>query len=201
MGGVNRARVGRVLALGAGVLSSWAVYGLLSAVDLARALGWNVNLPPAVLSLVGAGAFFGLLYYLLSRFAWKWPVVTWLIKVPDISGAWDCEGVTLDAVGKPKHCWQGEITIKQCWDKLRIQLKTSTSGSSSISAAVAHDSINGFVLLYHYRNEPKPGPGDLAAHAGCAVMTIGKELESATGEYFNGRGRLNFGTMQWRKRN
>lgn len=123
------------------------------------------------------------------------------LKVPNISGTWDCIGNTLNTDGSIKHNWQAEITIVQSWDKLRIRLVTTTSGSSSISAALAHDSVDGFVLLYHYRNDPKVGATGLASHMGCSVMTIAKSLESATGDYFTGRGRNNFGTMIWTKRN
>jgi hypothetical protein len=69
-----------------------------------------------------------------------------------------------------------------------------------MSAALAHDSVDGFVLLYHYRNDPKPGSVGLASHTGCCVMTIAKDVKTATGEYFNGRGRMTFGTMDWTRR-
>jgi hypothetical protein len=31
-------------------------------------------------------------------------------------------------------------------------------------------------------------------------MTIAQDLRSATGDYFNGKGRMTFGTMDWKKR-
>lgn len=201
MGGANRAKVGRLLSIAASTLSGVLVFMLLSAVDLAKKLGWNVNAPPTLLSLAGAGMVFGFLYWVLNKWAWKWPGVGLALKVPDISGTWDCVGKTLNSDGSTKYDWQGEVTIVQSWDKLRIRLVTPTSGSSSISAALAHDSIDGFVLLYHYRNDPKASATGLASHTGCSVMTVAKDLQSAGGEYFNGRSRMNFGTMTWTKRN
>lgn len=200
MGGANRASVGRLLSFAASAISGALVFAILYSVDLANKLGWNVNAPPTLLSLVGAGAVFGFLYWVLNKWAWKWPGVGLLLKVPDISGTWDCEGKTIGADGSTKFEWQAVITIIQSWDKLRIRLATSTSGSSSISAALAHDTVDGFVLLFHYRNEPRPEAVELKAHTGCAVMTIAKDLRSAEGEYFTGRGRMTFGTMKWTKR-
>jgi hypothetical protein len=201
MGGANRAKVGRILSFAASAVSGSLVFVLLTVVDIAKTFGWNVNAPPTLLSLLGAGAVFGFLYWVLNKWAWKWPGIGRALKVPDISGTWDCEGITLEANGSTKYAWQAEVTIVQSWDKLRIRLATKTSGSSSISAALAQDNIDGFVLLYHYRNDPKTGAAGLASHAGCSVMTIAKDLKSAAGDYFNGRGRMTFGTMNWTKRN
>ncbi|MEK2603347.1 hypothetical protein [Burkholderia arboris] len=201
MGGANRANIGRLLSLVASAISGALVFTLLTAVDLAKKLGWNVNAPPTLMSLLGAGAVFAFLYWVLNKWAWKWPGIGLVLKVPDISGKWDCVGKTLDGDGSTKYEWLAEVTIVQSWDKLRIRLANKTSGSSSISAALAHDSVDGFVLLYHYRNDPKAGATGLASHTGCSVMTIAKDLKSATGDYFNGRGRMTFGTMNWTKRN
>lgn len=197
MGGMNRAKVGRMLTIVASGISAGLVFALLAAVDLAQKLGWNVNAPPMLLSLLGAGAVFAGLYFVLNHWAWKWPGISSLLKVPDLSGTWSCQGRTLDAEGQTRYEWQASITVVQYWDKLRIRLSTQNSGSSSMSAALAHDSVDGYVLLYHYRNDPKPGAVGLASHTGCAVMTIAKDVKSATGEYFNGRGRMSFGTMNW----
>ena len=54
LGAMNRALVGRYLGLIAAAVSAGIVYLLLSAVDLAERLGWNVNVTPSILSLVGA---------------------------------------------------------------------------------------------------------------------------------------------------
>lgn len=201
LGGVNRAKVGRVLSGVASAASGALVFLLLSAVDLAKKLGWHANVPPTVLSLLGAGVVFGALYWILNKWAWKWPGIGLVLKVPDISGTWDCAGTTLSSDGSIRYEWTANVIIIQSWDKLRIRLANATSGSNSISAALAQDSVDGFVLLYHYRNDPKADAVSLASHTGCSVMTIATDLKSATGDYFNGRGRMTFGTMNWTKRN
>ena len=202
MGGTNRAKIGRYLSLASSAISAGLVFVLLAAFDLAKQLGLPVNLPPAVLSLVGAGMVFAALYWVLNRYVWKWPGVDRLLKVPDLAGAWTCFGESLGPDGRATHKWNGEVTIVQTWDKLRIRLKTDQSGSNSVAAALAHDSVDGFVLLYQYRNDPKiDGTAvGMASHMGCAVVTVSKDLKSATGEYFNGGGRSTFGKMIWTRR-
>ena len=72
LGGLNRTKVGRYLSLLAASVSAGIVFILLSAVNIAHRWGLPVNLTPAVLSLVGAGAVFAALYWLFDRAAWRW---------------------------------------------------------------------------------------------------------------------------------
>lgn len=199
LGGVNRAKVGRYLALASAGVSGAITFLLLTLVDVAHRFGLPANLPPEVLSLAGAGSVFGVLYWLLNRYAWRWVGVTQWLKVPNLAGDWTCKGETIDADGNVRYSWHGTITITQSWDKLRVRLKTSQSGSNSISAALVRDDIDGFVLLYHYQNDPKLGETELRAHRGFAEITFRKDLRSGEGEYFNGHGRNTFGRMQLTK--
>ena len=91
LGGYNRTHVGRWLYRAAALLSGLIVFALLSAVDLARAFGLNVNLPPTVLSLLGAGAVYGVLYWVFDRYGWKFSPLSRILRVPDLSGNWVCE--------------------------------------------------------------------------------------------------------------
>jgi hypothetical protein len=199
IGGINRERIGRYLALLAATISGWIVFVLLSAVDLARRLGVSVNLPPAVLSLVGAGTIFGILYWIFNRFAWRWRYLGLLLKVPDLRGEWQCKGKSLKADGTLDQQWNGTITITQSWDKLRIRLKTPQSSSNSVSAALVQDDMDGYILLYHYKNDPMIGEPELQSHRGFAELAFDKRCRSANGEYFNGHGRFTFGTLHLKK--
>lgn len=167
-------------------------------VDFAKAFNINVNVPPVVFSLVSAGIVFFVLYWILNKYAWKWPFITKLLSIPDLSGSWTCQGESLNADGAVNYLWKGEIIVIQTWDKLRIRLKSPQSGSNSVAAALATDPADGFVLLYQYENDPNVGEPNLSSHIGCAVVTIDKNLTSATGEYFNGR-RSTYGKMTWTK--
>ena len=200
LGGVNRAKVGRYLALASASVSGGIVFLLLALADAAHRFGLPASLRPEVLSMVSAGTVFGVLYWLLNRYAWRWVGVAHWLNVPNLRGEWRCHGETINSAdGTVKFTWQGTVTITQSWDKLRVRLKTGQSGSNSISAALVPDDIEGCVLLYHYQNDPKIGEPDLRAHRGFAEITFAKDLKSAEGEYFNGRGRNTYGRMRFTK--
>jgi hypothetical protein len=197
LGGYNRTHVGRWLYRAAALLSGLIVFALLSAIDLARAFGLNVNLPPTVLSLLGAGAVYAALYWLFDRYGWKVSPLSRILKVPDLSGVWDCEGTPVAPAGSQP--WTGRVTVVQSWDRLRIHLETSQSVSDSITAALQFDAAAGYHLMYHYRNQPRAAESALTPHHGFAELTFSSDLRTANGDYFNGRGRNTFGTMSWTK--
>ncbi|WIW50479.1 hypothetical protein ML401_35785 (plasmid) [Bradyrhizobium sp. 62B] len=198
-GGLNRAKVGRYLTLIAASVSAAIVFTLLSVVDVANRFGLNVNLPPSVLSLVGAGMVFAALYWTLDRYAWRWPFLNAALKVPDLAGSWSCEGRSLKPDGSLGYAWKATLTIFQTWDKIRVRLKTDQSGSDSIAAALICDDAEGYRLLYNYRNDPAIGEVDLRSHLGSCMLIFSKDLESAEGEYFNGHGRFTFGTISLKR--
>lgn len=199
LGGVNRAQVGRYLTRTASVVSGILVWALLQAVDIAKGLGLGVNLPPVVLSLLGAGTVYAGLYFLFRKRIWRLPWVMRWLKVVNLSGVWDCEGSPFVRPDSKATPWKATVTITQDWDRFRIHLKTAQSASNSIVAALTTDPIEGYVLLYSYRNEPKPGEAELSVHRGFAKLVFDKELKRAEGDYFNGDGRHSSGTMILRR--
>ena len=193
VGGYNRSHVGRWLGRLAAAISAVLVFILLALVDLARLLRIDVNLPPMVLSLLGAGAVYAALYWLFDRMAWKVGPISRFLKAPDLSGTWRCTGLRMEQ--QPPVPWSGDVTIIQSWDKLRVHLETPTSCSDSVAAALVHDAAAGYRLMYHYKNQPRIGALGLTAHHGFAELTFSPDGQTATGEYFNGRGRNTYGTM------
>ena len=200
LGGLNRAAMGRTLSLIAAAAASVLVALALAAIDIARALGIGQSIPQVVLWPVTAGLIYGALYWVFDQHVWKLPRLSKLLKVPDLSGTWLCQGQTLRADGTPDRAWTAEVAIVQSWDRLRIRLKTPQSTSNSIAAALVYDRADGYRLLYNYRNEPRIGESDLAAHRGSAELVFAHDLKSATGEYFNGHGRYTFGTMTLKRK-
>lgn len=196
LGGLNRAKVGRYLGIVAATVSAAIVFVLLSVASFVQKLGLPANLTPSVMSLAGAGAVFGALYWLFNRYLWRWPLLSMALKVPNLGGEWRCKGATLAPDGSVQHEWAGAISIYQRWDKIRVRLKTEQSGSDSIAAALVCDDDDGYRLLYNYRNQPKIGEVDLKGHLGFCDLHFAKDLKSAEGEYFNGHGRNTFGTMR-----
>jgi hypothetical protein len=200
VGGVNRAKIGRYLALTSSVVSAGIVFLLLSAVDFANRYGIPVNLPPVVLSAVGASSVFFALYWIFDRFLWRSPGLGLILKVPNLSGEWQCDGQTLNPDKTPGFAWNATIKIWQSWDKIRLRLVTKSSSSDSVAAAITYDSIDGYHLLYHYRNTPSITSVGLAAHRGFAELNFTQDLRAASGEYFNGSGRFTFGTMTLKRK-
>lgn len=200
LGGMNRAKIGRYLSVASAAISAAIVFVLLTIVDLAKRFDLPANMPPTVLSLVGAGTIFSVLYWFFDQYAWRWPRVAQLLKVPNLGGDWDCAGKSLNHDGTPKFPWEGTVTIIQSWDKLRVRLKTKQSGSNSIAAALSYDAADGYRLLYHYHNDPHIDEPDLQPHQGYASIMFAPDQRSGKGEYFNGHGRITFGTMQLTRR-
>lgn len=200
VGGINRTKIGRYLTLLSALVSGGIVFLILSGAEMAKQLGFQGNLPPSVLSSASAGAVFVILYYVFDRWAWKWSLVSLLVGVPDLSGEWHCDGQTRNSDGSPSYKWEGTVVIVQRWDKIRVRLSTSQSGSNSINAGLICDEIDGYKLIYNYRNDPKINETQLQAHYGFATVTFAKDRKSAQGEYFNGHGRFTFGNLTLTKK-
>lgn len=197
IGGMNRATIGRFVGVAAASISALLVFVLLSLVDVAESLGWNANIPPSLFSLIGAGAVYALLYLIFSRFIWKWPPLARLMKVPDLSGEWQCEGKSSHQ-GDDAN-WTGSIQVSQSWDKLCIVLTTDKSRSESVAAALISEGIGSYRILYHYKNDPRGFEEGLNAHHGFVDLIVDKHLKEADGIYFTGRGRKTEGTMHWKR--
>lgn len=196
LGGLNRAAIGRYLTVAASLIASAIGGGMVFLVNVAEKFGWGSHVPPLVLWPLSAGLIYAALYWWFESRVWKQPRLAGLLKVPDLAGAWKCEGQTLNPDKTPGFKWEAEVTIVQSWDKLRVQLKTSQSRSNSIAAALVHDQAEGFRLLYNYKNEPGIGEIELNSHKGSAEITFASDLKTGYGEYFNGHGRYTFGTMK-----
>jgi len=200
LGGFNRVRIGQIIAIGASAISSLLILILLSIFDIANKMGISANIPPALFSLIGAGSLFTLLYWFFNRHIWRWGLLSQILNVPDLRGEWICRGKTLNANGEVTYLWEGIVTITQCWDKLRIQLKTATSTSNSICAALLFDEMNGYRILYNYQNTPKVGEATLHPHIGFTDLMIDKQVQTGEASYFTGRGRNTFGTFTLEKK-
>lgn len=196
LGGLNRAKVGRYLGTMAASVSAFIVFIMLSFSDIAKSLGLPTNLTPSLMSLIGAGAVFGVLYWIFNRYAWRWPLLNLAVKVPNLSGDWNCEGSTCNTDGSSSYQWNATVTIYQSWDKIRVKLKAEQSGSDSIAAALVCDDDDGYRLFYNYRNNPRIDAVELKPHIGFGDIIFSKDLKTAEGEYFNGHGRTTFGTMR-----
>lgn len=198
--GHSRAMVGRFLGIIAGLASSGLAVLIATAITYAESWGfiqarafWTLPLTAAIFYALGHLAF--------DKWAWR----TWLIHVfldiPDLRGKWECIAESLDPqTGAVTYTWTSEIIISQGWEKLRIYSQTNTSRSSSVAASIVVEEDVGYILMYSYRNEPRPGEPELKAHHGYAEWHIAVDGSSAEGTYFNGGGRHTGGRMKLKRR-
>lgn len=193
--GVNRSKVGKIIGGVASALSAVIIYVVLTIMQNYSFLDYKSVLPPSLSSLVSAGGIYLGLYYLFNSRLWKSPKISKLINVPDLSGEWDCKGKGKNTSGD-EFKWTAVIKIVQSWDKVHIRMQTPQSGSDSVAASIIYDEGIGYRLIYNYRNDPKINETDLSSHMGFAEFTFSSDLQTADGEYFNGRGRNTFGTME-----
>ncbi|MBO9722986.1 MAG: hypothetical protein J7530_01290 [Novosphingobium sp.] len=194
LGGYNRTKVGRYLSQISAAISGILVFLVLSISDIAKIFGLNVNVPPVVMSLVGAGMVYLAVHWFFDKHVWKIDRVSKILKLPNLDGVWHCEGVNESKT--PPENWTGTVTIVQSWEKIRINLQTEKSSSNSVAAAIVDESPTGFLLMYHYKNEPKHREVDMSAHHGFTELTFSSDGLTAYGGYFNGRGRNTYGTMK-----
>lgn len=191
--GHSRAVWGRHLGTVAAVIASIGSAAAVAGFKFAQELGLGET-GQIILWPVTAALIFPLAHLAFDRWVWKWRRVSTLLKIPDLNGEWNCQGRTTSV--DPSREWAGTVTIDQTWEKIKVHLKTAQSSSHSISAALVHEPRVGYRLMYSYRNAPKIGEPELAAHVGFCEFIFDEALTGADGEYFNNHGRTTSGRMR-----
>ncbi|SPA26716.1 conserved exported hypothetical protein [Cupriavidus taiwanensis] len=198
--GHSRATIGRWLGVVAGLLSSLIASLAAGAFALADALGFTLRGPDPIVIPATAAIFYFLGHLAFDKWAWRKSLVHKIIGVPDLNGKWDCQGTTLDAdTRQVKYQWTASVTISQSWEKIKVHLNTGQSRSNSVAASIVKQEGVGFILMYSYRNEPKPGEAELNAHIGYCELHISEDMKSADGMYFNSGGRFTHGKMNLKR--
>lgn len=153
--------------------------------------------PPWLVSAPTVAAVFGILYGVVDKWAWRWPLlrVTGVINTPVVSGHYE---------GRLRSSYQNTelpitIDIEQTWTRLIVRLKVlspQSSDSISLAAALRDVGQHRAQLTYVYRNTVRPGfaEPDMNDHDGTAELTIDAVDHTATGRYYNYRGRQ--GTLE-----
>lgn len=197
--GYNRSHAGRYVYAFATLVSWLLIYGLLKIFG-ELPYYWNT-----IISTLTTGILFLAVYFLFEKWMWKTKLFFKILKYPNISGQWSCDGVSSfqqedNDMVKQDFKWKGTVIILQSWDKVRIRLETEHSVSNSISAAIVYDEIDEYKVLYSYENRPKDlNHTELRIHRGFAELTLNKSNESATVKYYNTDGRKTIGTMLWKR--
>lgn len=194
--GHSRARIGRYLGTIAGIVATGCALAVAFALDLVRNLEFSYRIPEVIILPISAAVIYPMGHWLFDNLAWRLPWMLRFLGIPDLNGAWTCEGTTLEDNGEVRFAWTATITICQTWEKIRVYLDTGSSGSASVSAALVKEPGRGFVLMYSYRNEPKIGEKDLFPHVGYCELTFNESADTAEGQYFNNKGRVTYGRMK-----
>lgn len=191
--GHSRAAWGRHLGTAAAIIASVCAAIAVAGFELAQKLGLS-NTGQVILWPLSAAIIFPFAHWLFDKWIWKWGIMSPLLNIPDLNGEWECQGLTTSS--DPQREWEGTVIISQTWEKIKLHLRTSQSTSSSISAALLHEPGLGYRLMYSYRNSPRLGEPELAAHVGFCEFIFAEALTSADGEYFNNHGRTTSGRMR-----
>lgn len=152
---------------------------------------WWVEAP----SVIGL---FGILYKTFDRYLWRLKVLRCLriVKVPDLAGEWDVQGIT-SFNGEP---FRADGRINQTWTQISVVLDLEFSLSRSLSASLIIDQPEGATLSYEYRNDPKPHAlPTMHSHRGTAVLRM-RSANELEGEYYSGRDRQNYGSLTFRRK-
>ena len=166
-------------------------------VSIATRIGLEAGWITTLGTVLPVSVLFGSLYLLFDRYLWKWTILRRVMLVPDLNGKWECRGKTVLRKGESvEFKWEGTLTITQSWSKVLVHLSTSQASSRSVAASIFHDQGVGYRLLYQYKNEPKPGEGELRIHAGSVEMAFDETCENGSGHYFTDSHRNTVGVME-----
>lgn len=193
--GHSRSKVGLYVALVSGAIASGLTLAVGYIALYLESTG-RFEVPELILWPFTATAIFGLLFAIFDKFAWRLIGLKALVGVPDISGRWELTGQSYDVDQNPTYPWVGTIDITQKYERISIHLRTKSSESHSVSAALVPEGRVGFRLIYAYRNEPKPGEKELNSHIGHCELLFDASLDHAEGSYFNSGGRFSHGSMK-----
>lgn len=200
--GHDRAVIGKRLWMVATWAAPAAALTMAAISALATRLGAPSSIAQALMYPIAATTIYSAGYAAFNKLIWKMPAISKFLGVPNISGKWSCQGMTIGADDNSPIkqelplAWSSEVTIHQTWDKIRIYTKSpGKSDSESISASLIKKPGVGFVLMYSYRNDPHLTSENLRGHIGYCELMFNENLTQAEGDYFNNKGRVTWGRM------
>lgn len=123
------------------VNSRTTVIGMLgvASAGFASLIAWFFDVISVELAAPTGVAVFAGLYFVLDRFAWRWPLVARALGVPDLDGNWEGELVRTKLAGDMTESRKVSMTITQRWSSMSIVFhgQSSTSTASVISFSIS----------------------------------------------------------------
>ncbi len=171
-----------VLSIGAALLLVYVV-GLLKI-----QIPWWVDAP----SVMG---FYGIFYGLYDKQLWRIHIgPLHLSAIPYVGGVW--AGVLTSSYNEGTKI-NVVVSIKQTWSKISIRLETETSTSYTVMAALNTEESLDPGLKYEYLSEPGQFAKEtMHIHRGTGHLRLSSDGKMLTGDYYTGRDRRNFGTLE-----
>ncbi|HEY5769822.1 MAG TPA: hypothetical protein VIS71_08250 [Terrimicrobium sp.] len=143
-------------------------------------------------------------WLLFSKWAWKWRVWKgWLVPYPNLNGTW--KGVIRSNWINPQTGQRIEaipalLVIKQSFSRVTCRLVTAESSSESFAESFELEPESGAKLLvYSYRNEPRPSVKERSEpHEGTVKLRVGEDKKRRLdGKYWNDRSKPVSGEMEF----
>lgn len=171
------------------VFLTWGFYKLLAYYQIS--LPWWVETPSVLF-------FYGFLFFVFNKWLWKYLTKTGLVKTPNLNGQW--EGHLKSSFNDHASEIKATLMIFQDWTKVKIILTTDQSISYSESASFIVEAPEGKYLNHQYINEPKSNAKKtMSIHRGTVRLLFDEKNNTLVGEYYSGRDRQNFGSLNFKK--
>lgn len=171
------------------VVLAWGFYKILSIYQIP--LPWWIESPSVLF-------FYGFIFIVFDKWAWKIFAKIGLIKTPQLNGKW--KGYLKSSFDEHATEVKATLTIYQTWTRIRISSATEHSSSYSETASIVLNAPEGNYLSYQYINEPKADAANkLGIHRGTTRLFFNEKENTLYGEYFSGRGRQNYGSIFFKK--
>ncbi len=155
----------------------------------------QTGMPAWVSFPLSFGATFGLLYFIVDRFAWRW--LCTLHGIPDLQGKWEAQGKSsyIDPATQQPVEFSMTVTIRQTFSRIEVFTETKDSTSRSFMASIE---IQHAVTLFRYgfENVPKNmSNSELQRHPGMMELRH-SSTDVLEGDYFSGKHRLRYGELK-----
>jgi|Deesub1362A_J573_1020465.scaffolds.fasta_scaffold02740_5 hypothetical protein len=173
------------------ILLAWLAHKTLSCLKII--LPWWLDSPSVLF-------FYGFLFSIFNKFCWKWKFFRsiGLTRTPDLNGDW--VGVLRSSFDNHSSEVEATLKISQTWTHIKILLSTKHSLSYSKTASIITNEPAGVLISYQYINKPKVGaPDTMHIHYGTANLLLDEHLDALEGEYYSGRDRKNFGSLELKR--
>jgi len=171
------------------IVLSWSFYKVLDSYH--KTLPWYVENPSVLF-------FYGLLFSVFDKWAWKIFRKIGIVKTPNLNGKW--KGYLKSSFDEHSAEIKATLEIFQDWTRIKIILNTDQSSSYSESASLVIKTPEGNYLSYQYINEPKQDAvKTMSIHRGTVILLFDEKEDTLIGEYYSGRDRQNFGSLYFKR--